>query len=37
MGMKMKLSDVSLNDIQTTILKIKKINNITTFEDAIDN
>ncbi len=37
MGMKMKLSDVSLNDLQTTILKLKKINNVPTFEDAIDS
>ena len=37
MGMKLSLSDVSLNDLQAIILKLKKINNVPTFEDAIDS
>ena len=37
MAMKMKLSDVSLNDLQAIVLKLKKINNVPTFEDAIDS
>ena len=37
MGMKLSLSDVTLNDLQAIILKLKKINNVPTFEDAIDS
>ena len=37
MGMKLSLSDVSLNDLQAIILKLKKLNNVPTFEDAIDS
>lgn len=36
METKVKLSEVTLHDLQAITLKLKKVNNVPTFEDALD-